>query len=112
MVSRASDGSAWCTMDEGPRPPQPGEFEVSGLSPRLARRARARRITLSLATALLALTVILSSIPTVRQGVLSLLLSPTPTPTIPSLPGASSFYLLPPVPRGPVLGDGPAPATV
>ncbi|HEX9413979.1 MAG TPA: hypothetical protein VF916_10795, partial [Ktedonobacterales bacterium] len=99
-------------MDEGPRPPQQGEFEVSGLSPRLARRARARRITLSLATALLALTVILSSIPTVRQGVLSLLISPTPTPTIPSLPWASSFYLLPTVPWVTVLVDGRALDTV
>ena len=90
--------------------PQPGELEVSGLSPRFARRARARRITLSLATALLALTLILSSVPTLRQDVLSLLIGPTPTR--PSLPWASSFYFLPTVPWVTVLVDGRALDTV
>ncbi len=116
-------------MDEGPRPPQQGddELEVSGLKPpgrahttgwplplgwRLSRRARARRITLSLATALLALTVILGSVPTLRQNVPSLFISATPAPTIPSLPWASSFYFLPTVPWVTVLVDGRTLGTV
>lgn len=98
-------------MSHEQQPPdgaQDGEIEVTGLGPRLSPRARARRLIASLAAVLLALALVLGSIPSLRQGALGLLVGPTPTSTPFSLPGASSFYFLPTPPWVTVFVDGGA----
>ncbi|HEX6817435.1 MAG TPA: hypothetical protein VF120_03610 [Ktedonobacterales bacterium] len=88
-----------------------GELETSDLGPGLpglSRRARARRLLVSLAAVLLGLAVILGSIPALRQSAIALVTGPTPTPTPPTIPDptGSSFYFLLTPPWVHVLVDG------
>jgi hypothetical protein len=64
---------------ETQQPPASGN-EVSGLGPRLAPRARMRRLIISVAVVLLALLVVAAGVPALRQNALALLSAPTPTP--------------------------------
>src|SRR5258706_6658154 len=93
-------------MDREPQQPPAGEIGVSGLGPRLSPQARLRRLALSGAAVLLVLLVVFAGLPALRQDALTLLIFPTPTPTLRSLPGADSFYFLATPPWVSVLVDG------
>src|SRR5262249_40805777 len=93
-------------MNEEPPPSPTDEIEVSPLGPQLSLRARLRRLTISVAVVLLALAVVFAGQPALRQEAVSLLIAPTPTPTLRSLPGADSFYFLATPPWVAVLVDG------
>src|SRR5260370_3046383 len=93
-------------MDLEPQPLAVDDSEVSGLGPRLSPRARLRRLALSMAAVLLALLVVVAGLPALRQDALTLLIAPTPTPTLRSLPGADTFYFLPTPPWLTALVDG------
>jgi hypothetical protein len=93
-------------MDREPQQLAADDSEVSGLGPRLSSRARLRRLAISVAAVLLALLVVVAGLPTLRQDALALLIAPTPTPTLASLPGADTFYFLATPPWVTVLVDG------
>jgi hypothetical protein len=93
-------------MDREPQQLAVDDSEVSGLGPRLSPRARLRRLAISLAAVLLALLVVVAGLPALRQDALTLLIAPTPTPTLRSPPGADSFYFLATPPWVTVLVDG------
>src|SRR5258706_8535245 len=107
-------------MDLEPQQLAADDIEVSGLGPWLSPRARLRRLAISVAAVLLALLVVLAGLPALRQDALALLIAPTPTPTLRSLPGADSFYFFAnppwvtvlvderPLDRVPVADDQPA----
>src|SRR5260370_11158492 len=86
-------------MDLEPQQLAADDIEVSGLGPWLSPRARLRRLAISVAAVLLALLVVLAGLPALRQDALALLIAPTPTPTLRSLPGADTFYFLATPPR-------------
>src|SRR5258708_10936713 len=93
-------------MDREPQQPAADDIEVSGLGPRLSPRARVRRLIIGMAAVLLALLVVVAGLPALRQDALALLIAPTPTPTLRSLPGADTFYFLATPPWVTVLVDG------
>src|SRR5258706_104117 len=93
-------------MDQEPPPSILDEIEVSRLGPPLSPRARVRRLIISVAAVLLALLVVFAGSPTLRQDARALFSAPTPTRTLPSLPGADSFYFLATPPWVTVLVDG------
>jgi hypothetical protein len=93
-------------MDREPQQLAADDSEVSDLGPRLSPRARLRRLAISVAAVLLALLVVVASLPALRQDALTLLIAPTPTPTLRSLPGADTFYFLATPPWVTVLVDG------
>src|SRR5258707_6357798 len=86
-------------MDREPQQLAVDDSEVSGLGPRLSPRARLRRRAISMAAVLLALLVVVAGLPALRQDALTLLIAPTPTPTLRCLPGADTFYFLATPPR-------------
>src|SRR5260370_22095317 len=94
-------------MDREPQQLAADASEVRGRGPRLSPQARLRRLALSGAAVLLVLLVVVAGLPALRQDALTLLIAPTPTPTLRSLPGADTFYFLPPPPWGTLLVDGP-----
>src|SRR5258706_4573083 len=108
-------------MDQEPPPSILDEIEVSRLGPPLSPRARLRRLTIGVAAVLLGLLVVVAGVPTLRQDARALFIAPTPTRTLPSVPGADSFYFLAtppwitvlvdgrPLERVPVADDHPAP---
>ncbi len=95
------------SLDHGPQhaPPE-GDIELIGLKPPLSPRSRARRLAVSVAVVVLALAVILGTIPGVRQRVVTLLTGPVPTSTPVIMPGADSVYFTPSPPGVTVLVDG------
>jgi len=93
-------------MDMEPQQLAADDIEVSGLGPWLSPRARLRRLAISVAAVLLALLIIFAGLPTLRQDALALLIAPTPTPPLRSLPGADSFYVFATPPWVTVLVDG------
>src|SRR5260221_4152037 len=93
-------------MDQEPQQLAADDSEVSGLGPRLSPCARLRRLAISGAAVLLVLLVVVAGLPAVRQDALTLLIAPTPTPTLRSLPGADTFYFLATPPWVTVLVDG------
>src|SRR5258705_5285974 len=93
-------------MDQEPPPSLLDEIEVSRLGPPLSPRARLCRLTIGVAAVLLALLVVFAGSPTLRQDARALFSAPTPTRTLPSLPGADSFYFLATPPWVTVLVDG------
>jgi hypothetical protein len=93
-------------MDLEPQQLAADDIEVSGLGPWLSPHARLRRLAISVAAVLLALLVALAGLPALRQDALALLIAPTPTPTLHSLPGANSFYVFATPPWVTVLVDG------
>src|SRR5258708_13976908 len=86
-------------MDLEPQLPTASESEVSDLGPSLSPQARLRGRAISMAAVLLALLVVVAGLPALRQDALTLLIAPTPTPTLRSLPGADTFYFLATPPR-------------
>src|SRR5258706_3979986 len=93
-------------MDREPQQLAADDSEVSDLGPRLSPRARLRRLAISMAAVLLALLVVFAGLPALRQDALALLIAPTPTPTLRSLPGADTFYFRTTPPWVTVLVDG------
>src|SRR5260221_12743308 len=93
-------------MDREPQQLAVDDSEVSGLGPWLSPQARLRRLALSGAAVLLVLLVVVAGLPALRQDALALLIAPTPTPTLRSLPGADTFYFLATPPWVTVLVDG------
>lgn len=113
-----SEEERWTVSADGPPRDDHGdvhdagdEFESSGLGPQLSLlspRARARRLLVSLAAVLLALTVIVGSVPALRDGAVALVTGSTPTATPPTVadPMGSSIYFLLTPPWVHILIDG------
>src|SRR5260370_34402368 len=93
-------------MDREPQQLAADASEVRGRGPRVSPCARLRRRAISMAAVLLVLLVVVAGLPAVRQDALTLLIAPTPTPTLHSLPGADTFYFLATPPWVTVLVDG------
>jgi hypothetical protein len=86
-------------------PPHPPR---SPLDPRYAPRQRMLRLVGVTGAVVLAVAVVMSSIPGVRDHTIALFAGPTPSPTLLAVPGSDQFYLLPNPPGVTVSLDGHA----
>jgi hypothetical protein len=67
----------------------------SPLDPRYAPRQRMLRLVGVTGAVVLAVAVVMSSIPGVRDHTIALFAGPTPSPTLLAVPGSDQFYLSP-----------------